>query len=112
MSTITHHRMPGTETMPLSSAVQVDNTLYLSGCLGTAPGNPAVVEGGIQPETRQTMENMKAVLEAYGSSDGPGREVHGVSCGHGRVGGNERGLPGILHDAAGAQCGCRCGHGS
>lgn len=68
MSTITHHRMPGTEAMPLSSAVQVDNMLYLSGCLGTAPGNPAVVDGGIKPETRQTMENMKAVLEACGSS--------------------------------------------
>jgi enamine deaminase RidA (YjgF/YER057c/UK114 family) len=27
-----------------------------------------VVEGGIGPETRQTMENMKEVLERYGSS--------------------------------------------
>ena len=39
-STITYHNMPGTEDLglPFSSAVQVDNTLYLSGNLGNVPG--------------------------------------------------------------------------
>ena len=70
MASITHHNVPGTEdlSLPFSSAVQVDDTLYLSGVLGTPPGSNTLVEGGIQAETRQTMENMKAVLETVGSS--------------------------------------------
>jgi reactive intermediate/imine deaminase len=42
--------------------------LYLSGQIGTLPGSMTLVEGGIQTETRQTMENIRAVLERYGSS--------------------------------------------
>lgn len=70
MSTITHHNMPGTEDLglPFSSAVQVDNTLYLSGNLGNVPGKNELVPGGIEAETRQTMDNIKTVLETFGSS--------------------------------------------
>lgn len=70
MTTITRHNMPGTEDLglPFSSAVQVDNTLYLSGNLGNVPGKNELVPGGIEAETRQTMENIKAVVEQFGSS--------------------------------------------
>ncbi len=70
MATITHHNMPGTESLglPFSSAVQVDNTLYLSGNLGNVPGKNELVPGGIEAETKQTMENIKAVVEQFGSS--------------------------------------------
>ena len=63
-------QMPGTENMglPFSSAVRVDNTLYLSGNLGNIPGTPQLAEGGIQGETRQTLENISAVLAQFGSS--------------------------------------------
>lgn len=51
----------------LSDFVRVGNILYLSGKLGTdSTGNLAA--GGIGPETKQTMENIKAVLEKNGSS--------------------------------------------
>lgn len=62
--------MPGMEDMdlPFSSAVRVDNTLYLSGMLGNIPGTVELAEGGIEGETRQTMENIKRVLEQFGSS--------------------------------------------
>ncbi len=62
--------MPGMEglDLPFSSAVRVDNTLYLSGNLGNLPGTVELAEGGIAGETRQTMENIKAVLEQFGSS--------------------------------------------
>jgi len=62
--------MPGMEglDLPFSSAVRVENTLYLSGNLGNIPGTPELVEGGIQGETRQTMENISAVLQQFGSS--------------------------------------------
>ena len=61
---------PGTDTTsrPYSTAVRVDNMLYLSGALGIVPGTRALAEGGIQAETRQTLENISASLEMFGSS--------------------------------------------
>jgi 2-iminobutanoate/2-iminopropanoate deaminase len=58
---------PGMQ-LPFSDAVQVGDMLYLSGKLGNVPGTSQLAEGGIQGETRQTMENIKAALEKYGSS--------------------------------------------
>jgi 2-iminobutanoate/2-iminopropanoate deaminase len=46
---------------PFSDAVRVDNILYLSGAIGTDTSG-RVVAGGIGPETRQTLENIKATL--------------------------------------------------
>ena len=70
MTRVQYLNMPGTEDLglPFSSAVRVGNTLYLSGNLGNVPGSNDLVTGGIREETRQTMENMKAVLEQFGSS--------------------------------------------
>ncbi|MGI9202310.1 MAG: RidA family protein [Woeseiaceae bacterium] len=61
---------PGTDTTnrPYSTAVRVDNMLYLSGALGFVPETGKLAEGGIQPETRQTLENISATLEMFGSS--------------------------------------------
>lgn len=61
---------PENEAMgfPFSEAVRVGHMLYLSGQVGNLPGEPSVVEGGIQAETRQALENIKATLERYGSS--------------------------------------------
>src|SRR5208283_3138257 len=50
---------------PFSPAVKVGNMLYLAGQLGTDKGK--LVEGGIGPETRQALTNIKIVLEANGS---------------------------------------------
>ncbi len=66
---VTFLTSPGAEaSLPFSEAVRVGDLLYLSGKLGTRPGGLALVEGGIGPETRQTMENIKAALERHGSS--------------------------------------------
>jgi reactive intermediate/imine deaminase len=54
--------------LPFSEAVRVGDMLYLSGQIGTLPGTTDLVEGGITGETRQTLENIKAVLERNGSS--------------------------------------------
>lgn len=54
--------------LPFSDAVKVGNMLYLSGKIGNIPGTSQLAEGGIQGETRQTLENIKASLEKYGSS--------------------------------------------
>lgn len=54
--------------LPFSEAVAVGNLLFLSGQIGSRPGEFKLVEGGIQAETRQTMKNIIAILEKYGSS--------------------------------------------
>ncbi|MGI9271791.1 MAG: RidA family protein [Woeseiaceae bacterium] len=63
-------KAPGTEDLdlPFSSAVRVDNMLYLSGALGNIPGTLDLAEGGIAGETRQTLENISRTLENFGSS--------------------------------------------
>jgi len=54
--------------LPFSQAVRVGDVLYLSGALGNRPGTRQVVPGGIAAETRQTMDNIGAVLKANGLS--------------------------------------------
>jgi len=66
---ITWHLPYGRPTRPFSPAVQVGNLLFLAGQIGTAANaQGTVVPGGIQAETRQTMQNIKEVLEKSGSS--------------------------------------------
>jgi 2-iminobutanoate/2-iminopropanoate deaminase len=67
---VEHLTTPEQEAMgfPFSEAVRVGDMLYLSGQVGNVPGTTQLVEGGIQGETRQTLENIKAVVERYGSS--------------------------------------------
>ena len=57
----------GRPNSPFSEAVRVGNVLYLSGKLGTVPGQ-GLVEGGIVPETEQTLRNIADALDRYGSS--------------------------------------------
>lgn len=53
--------------LPFSAAVRVGNLLFVSGQMGTNE-NVEIVSGGIEAETRQTIANMKAILEQHGSS--------------------------------------------
>jgi reactive intermediate/imine deaminase len=60
--------LPGASPNPiLSAVVKVGDMLYLSGQLGTAPGQ-GLVPGGIGPETTQTLQKIKEIVEAAGSS--------------------------------------------
>ncbi|WP_439580204.1 RidA family protein [Elioraea sp.] len=52
--------------LPFSQAVRVGDVLYLSGMLGNVPGKAELVPGGLEAETRQTMENIHAVLAENG----------------------------------------------
>jgi reactive intermediate/imine deaminase len=51
---------------PYSQAVQVGNTVYLSGQTPLRPETGQLVEGDISAQARQVFENLKAVLEAAG----------------------------------------------
>lgn len=57
--------LPG---LPFSSAVRVGNVLYLSGQIGNKPGTRELADTGVAGQTRQTLENIKAVLAHAGSS--------------------------------------------
>lgn len=57
----------GEPAYPFSPAVRVGNILYLSGQIGT-DSTDKLVPGGIGPETKQTLENIKDVLARTGSS--------------------------------------------
>lgn len=50
----------------LSPAVRVGDVLFLSGALGTKPGGGGLADGGIQGQTRQALENLKASLALAG----------------------------------------------
>lgn len=54
--------------VPLSQAIQLGDWVFASGQLGMDPRTGRLAEGGIRAETRQVCENLKAVLEAAGSS--------------------------------------------
>jgi 2-iminobutanoate/2-iminopropanoate deaminase len=49
---------------PYSQAIKVGNLLFLSGQIGIDPNTGNLVTGGIVAETRQVMNNIRAVLEA------------------------------------------------
>lgn len=51
--------------LPFSEAVQVGNLLYLSGQLGVDESGQ-VVPGGVQAETKQAMEHIRAILARRG----------------------------------------------
>jgi len=67
---VAYLQAPGTEdlNLPFSSAVRVDNMLYLSGSIGLVPGTRQLAEGGIHGETRQALENISQTLQTFGSS--------------------------------------------
>ena len=56
--------------VPLSQAIKVGEWVFASGQLGMDPKTGRLADGGIKGETRQVCENLKAVLEAAGSSLG------------------------------------------
>ena len=53
---------------PFSPAVRVGDLIFVSGQIGNRPGTTELVPGGIEAETRQTLDNIRAILERSGSS--------------------------------------------
>ncbi len=51
---------------PYSQAIQVGNLVYTSGQIPIDPATGAFVEGGIKEQTRQSLTNVKAILEEAG----------------------------------------------
>ena len=53
---------------PYSQAVKVGNLLFTSGMIPIDPATNTLVEGGIEVQAERALENVKALLEASGSS--------------------------------------------
>lgn len=53
---------------PYSQAVVYNDVVYCSGQIGLNPQTMEIVEGGIEKQTRQVMENLSRVLEAANTS--------------------------------------------
>ena len=51
---------------PYSQAIQVGNLVYTSGQIPINPVTGVFVEGGIMEQTRQSLQNVKAILEEAG----------------------------------------------
>jgi len=53
---------------PYSQAIQAGNLLFVSGQIPLNPVTGSLVEGDIEAETKQVMENIEAILKAAGAS--------------------------------------------
>ena len=51
---------------PYSQAIKVGNLVYTSGQIPIDPATGVFVEGGIKEQTRQSLTNVKAILEEAG----------------------------------------------
>jgi 2-iminobutanoate/2-iminopropanoate deaminase len=52
---------------PYSQAIKAGGFIFVAGEKGMDPVTKQIVPGGIEPETRRTLENIKAILEEAGS---------------------------------------------
>ena len=53
---------------PYSDAVHAGGFIFVSGKLGVAPGQREPVPGGVEAQTKQALENIRAVLQSAGAS--------------------------------------------
>jgi len=51
---------------PYSPAVEAENTLYVSGQIAIDQSTGKLIDGGIDEQTRQTLKNLKNVIEKAG----------------------------------------------
>ncbi|KAB2709778.1 RidA family protein [Brucella intermedia] len=57
----------GASHVPLSPAVRAGDTVYISGQVPVGP-NGQIVDGGIEAQTKQVLENVKAALALAGAT--------------------------------------------
>jgi 2-iminobutanoate/2-iminopropanoate deaminase len=53
---------------PYSQAICVGNLVWVSGCIALKPGSDSIESKGVEEEAQLVMENLKAIVEASGSS--------------------------------------------
>jgi hypothetical protein len=78
---------------PYEQGIKVGDFVFASGQIPLDPKTGNLIAGGITEQTRQVMENLRAILETGGR---PLTVVHGVFEKHRRLRGDERGLRRLL----------------
>ncbi len=58
------------DSLHISQAIEIGDTVYLSGQVAMDPDGNVVGVGDMRAQTRQVLENVKALLEAAGASMG------------------------------------------
>ena len=60
--------LPGLEqgALPFSKVVEANGLVFLAGQIGDAPGSTGPVSGGIEAETRATLDNIGRLLKIVG----------------------------------------------
>ncbi len=53
---------------PYSQAIRFGNMVFVSGQIGLDPQTGGLVLGGVETQTHQALQNLKAIIEASGSS--------------------------------------------
>jgi 2-iminobutanoate/2-iminopropanoate deaminase len=53
---------------PYSAGIKTDFFVYTAGQLGIIPETGNLIEGGIEAETRQSLQNVQKILEAAGTN--------------------------------------------
>ncbi|MDU1912410.1 RidA family protein [Fusobacterium sp.] len=66
MKRIIHTEKAPVALGPYSQAVEVNGTLFISGQIPFLPETMSLVSEDIQDQTKQSLENVKAILEAAG----------------------------------------------
>ena len=67
MKAISTTKAPGA-IGPYSQGIQIGEFIYTSGQIPIDPATGAFAEGGIKEQTRQSLQNIQAILEEAGSS--------------------------------------------
>ena len=66
MKKIIHTEKAPAALGPYSQAIEVNGTLYVSGQIPFVPETMTLVSDCVKAQTKQTLENIKAILEAAG----------------------------------------------
>jgi 2-iminobutanoate/2-iminopropanoate deaminase len=56
----------GPDTLPFSKIVEANGLVFLAGQVGSKQGTTGAVEGGIEAETRQMLDNVSELLTSVG----------------------------------------------
>lgn len=68
MREVVHNNASASPIGPYSQAIKIEGLVFVAGEKGMDPETNQIVQGGVAAETRQTLENVKGILEAAGSS--------------------------------------------
>ena len=70
MKQVTHTDSAPAAIGPYSQAIQIGDLLFVSGQVPIDPSTGAIVEGDIKAQAQQSLNNLKAILNAAGTNMG------------------------------------------